>query len=52
MEAIAFLEADNEFLKGTFSSDIITDYLENKIREHRENESRPTSYEFQKYFNL
>ncbi|MEM2948034.1 MAG: glutamine synthetase beta-grasp domain-containing protein [Candidatus Anstonellales archaeon] len=52
MEAIAFLEADNEFLKGTFSSDIIADYLENKIKEHRENELRPTSYEFQKYFNL
>ncbi|MGC9005051.1 MAG: hypothetical protein ACP5JC_00275 [Candidatus Micrarchaeia archaeon] len=52
MEAIAFLEADNEFLKGTFSSDIIADYLENKIKEHRENEMRPTSYEFYKYFNL
>lgn len=52
MEAIAFLEADNEFLKGTFSSDIIADYLESKIREHKENERRPTSYEFQRYFNL
>ena len=52
LEAISALESDNKFLKGTLSSDILESYLEDKIEEHREQSTRPTSYEFEKYFNL
>jgi glutamine synthetase len=52
LEAISALESDNKFLKGMVSSDILESYLEDKIDEHREQSARPTSYEFEKYFNL
>lgn len=52
LEAIAALESDNKFLKGILSSDILESYLEDKIEEHKEQSARPTSYEFEKYFNL
>ncbi len=52
MEAIAALETDNKFLKGILSSDILESYLEDKIEEHKEQAARPTSYEFEKYFNM
>jgi len=52
LEAIAALESDNKFLKGILSSDILESYLEDKIEEHKEQSARPTSYEFEKYFNM
>jgi len=52
LEAIAALESDNKFLKGILSSDLLESYLEDKIEEHKEQSARPTSYEFEKYFNL
>jgi glutamine synthetase len=52
LEAIAALETDNKFLKGILSSEILESYLEDKIEEHKEQSARPTSYEFEKYFNL
>jgi len=52
LEAIAALESDNKFLKGILSSELLESYLEDKIEEHKEQAARPTSYEFEKYFNL
>jgi len=52
MESIAALESDNKFLKGILSSEILESYLEDRIEEHKEQAARPTSYEFEKYFNM
>lgn len=51
LEAIAALETDNKFLKGVISSELLESYLEDKIEEHKDQSSRPTAYEFAKYFN-
>ena len=50
MESVSALESDSKFLKGIMSSELLADYLEQKISEHQENERRPTTYEMEKYF--
>ncbi len=50
-EALAALESDNKFLKGFISSELLADYLEQRLAEQGENERRPTAYEMEKYFN-
>ncbi|MEW6528664.1 MAG: glutamine synthetase family protein [Candidatus Micrarchaeota archaeon] len=51
IESISALESDNKFLKGFISSELLSQYLEQKIAEHRENEKRPTAFEIERYFN-
>lgn len=51
LEAISALESDNKFLKGFISPELLSEYLEASLADHRENERRPTSYEMEKYFN-
>ncbi len=50
MDAVAALENDNKFLKGFISTEILAEYLEQRLEEHKENEKRPTAYEIEKYF--
>lgn len=51
LDSAAALESDNKFLKGFISPELLADYLELRLAEHRENEKRPTAYEMEKYFN-
>lgn len=51
MEAITALESDNKFLKGFISPELLAEYLEQRLAEHKENERRPTAFEMDKYFN-
>lgn len=51
MDAIAALENDNKFLKGFVSPELLAEYLEQRLAEHKENEKRPTAYEMEIYFN-
>ncbi len=50
-ESISALESDNKFLKGFISSELLSEYLEQKLVEHKENEKRPTAFEMETYFN-
>lgn len=52
LEAIESFQSDSKYIKGVFSTEIIADYLDQKLEQFRENEKRPTSYEFEQYFNL
>lgn len=51
LSGIGSLESDNSFLKGYLSPDILAEYLDEKLKEHKENEARPTAYEIENYFN-
>jgi glutamine synthetase len=51
MEAISALENDNKFLKGFISAELLAEYLEQRLAEHKENEKRVTPYELDRYFN-
>lgn len=51
MDALAALDSDSKFLKGFISPELLSDYLEQRVNEHRENEKRPSAYELERYFN-
>lgn len=51
LEAVSALESDNKFLKGFISSELLADYLAQRLDEHKENEKRPTAFEIERYFN-
>ncbi|MEM3031261.1 MAG: type I glutamate--ammonia ligase [Candidatus Micrarchaeia archaeon] len=50
--ALDELESDHAFLKGIFTQDIIDAHLELKREEIRQNDIRPTPYEFKSYLNI
>jgi glutamine synthetase len=52
-EALDALEADHEFLLtgGVFSRELVTDWIEAKLREHQAVQARPHPYEVQLYFD-
>ncbi len=52
MDAVHALNSDNGFIKGIIPPELLAVYLEAKMTEHKENEVRPTSYEFFKYLDL
>ncbi len=51
-EAIIAYENNNKFLRKVISSEFISDYLSLKLREFKEELSRPSSYDYQEYFNI
>ncbi len=52
INAIDAFDSDPDFIKGYISYELLGDYLERKIEEHKENEKRPTPYEVSKYFDI
>lgn len=51
-EAIAELESDTKFLKGVVPSELLGDYLDTKLRQHKESLRGISGLELQKYFNV
>jgi len=50
--AVGALENDSKFLKGVFSAEILGDYLNLKLAEHRESMKTVPAWEMNKYFNV
>ncbi|MBI5046652.1 glutamine synthetase beta-grasp domain-containing protein [Candidatus Micrarchaeota archaeon] len=51
-EAISALENDTKFIKGLVPSELLGDYLDLKLRQHRESMKGISSIELQKYYNV
>jgi len=50
--AIAALESDTKFIKGVVPAELLGDYLDSKLRQHREAMKGVSGLELQKYFNV
>ena len=51
-EAIAELESDTKFIKGVVPAELLGDYLEIKLRQHKEAQKGVSGLELQKYYNV
>jgi len=51
-DAAAALQSDTAFLKGVVPAELLADYLDLKLRQHKEAMKGVSSYELQKYFNV
>lgn len=51
-EAIASLENDTKFIKGVIPAELLGDYLDLKLKQHREAKLAITGHELNKYFNV
>lgn len=51
-EATLALQSDTKFIKGIVSSELLGDFLELKLRQHKDSLRGVTSLELQKYFNV
>lgn len=51
-QAIAELESDTKFIKGVIPTELLGDYLEIKLRQHKEAQKGVSGLELQKYFNV
>jgi glutamine synthetase len=51
-EAIQALESDTKFIKGLLSPELLSDFLDKKLRQHREAMMGVSGLELQKYFNV
>ncbi|MEW6035597.1 MAG: glutamine synthetase beta-grasp domain-containing protein [Candidatus Micrarchaeota archaeon] len=51
-EAASALQSDTAFLKGVVPTELLGDYLEVKLRQHKESMKGVSGYELQKYFNV
>ncbi|NYZ60526.1 glutamine synthetase beta-grasp domain-containing protein [Candidatus Micrarchaeota archaeon] len=52
IEAISEFETDNAFLKGVLSSELLEDYLAQKMDEQKSHNLRTSAYEFEAYYNV
>lgn len=52
LDAISALESDTAFLKGVMPSELLGDFLDLKLRQHREAMKGVSGLELQKYFNV
>ncbi len=52
LEAASALESDTTFLKGVVPTELLGDFLDLKLKQHRESLKGVTSFELQKYFNV
>ncbi|MBI5051339.1 type I glutamate--ammonia ligase, partial [Candidatus Micrarchaeota archaeon] len=50
-ESIEALENDTKFIKGVFSPELLGDYLDLKLAEHKEAMKAVSGYELNKYFD-
>jgi glutamine synthetase len=51
-EAISALESDAKFLKGVIPTELLGDFLDLKLKQHRESMTGVTGLELLKYFNV
>jgi glutamine synthetase len=51
-EAIEALESDTKFIKGVIPSELLGDYLDMKLEEHRRERKAVSGYELEKYYNV
>lgn len=51
-EAISALESDTKFMKGVVPTELLGDYLDLKLRQHRDAMKGISGLELQKYFNV
>jgi glutamine synthetase len=51
-ESIKALEGDTAFLKGTMPAELLGDYLDLKLKQHKQSMSGVTGQELQKYWNV
>ncbi len=51
-EAIAALESDTRFIKGVMPPELLEDYLDLKLREHREDKKAVSMQDHKKYYNV
>lgn len=52
LEAASALQGDTAFLKGVLPSEMLGDYLDLKLRQHKESMKGVSGYELQKYYNV
>lgn len=51
-EAIEALESDTKFIKGVVPSELLGDYLDMKLSEHKRERKTVSGYELEKYYNV
>ncbi len=51
-EAISALESDPKFIKGVVPTELLSDYLDLKLRQHKQMNTAVTGFELKKYFNV
>lgn len=51
-ESIAALESDTKFIKGVVPAELLGDYLDLKLKQHRENQLAVNARELEKYINV
>ncbi|HID73084.1 TPA: hypothetical protein EYP38_04030 [Candidatus Micrarchaeota archaeon] len=52
LEAIAALESDMKFIKGVVPAELLGDFLDLKLRQHKEAQGALTGHELEKYINV
>ncbi|MBI5224025.1 glutamine synthetase beta-grasp domain-containing protein [Candidatus Micrarchaeota archaeon] len=52
MESLSALSSDMKFIKGTFPTELLDDYVEIKTKQHKESLMGVTNLELHKYFNV
>jgi len=52
LEAATALQSDTAFLKGVVPTELLGDYLDLKLKQHKESLKGVTAYELQKYYNV
>lgn len=51
-DAASALQSDTAFLKGVLPTELLADYLDLKLKQHKDSMKGVSSYELQKYFNV
>jgi len=51
-EAIEALESDTKFIKGVVPSELLGDYLDSKLEEHKRERRAVSAYELERYYNV
>ncbi|MFZ5501558.1 MAG: glutamine synthetase family protein, partial [Candidatus Micrarchaeota archaeon] len=52
LEAAAALQSDTAFLKGVVPTELLGDYLDLKLRQHKDSLKGVSAFELQKYYNV
>jgi glutamine synthetase len=52
LDAASALQSDTAFLKGVVPTELLGDYLDLKLRQHKESLKGISGYELQKYYNV
>ncbi len=52
LEAISALESDTKFIKGVVPAELLGDYLDARLKEHRADKRSVTNYELERFYNV